>query len=343
MSRQNPSCDVIIRADSSAQIGTGHVMRCLTLADRLRAHGLTSRFLCRDLPGNIAGRIHKAGFTVTLIDGPEAQTCAEEITTSAPRWVVLDHYDLGADWVRSCAQDHPVLAIDDLADRPHHCALLLDQNFGRSREDYDGLITPEAKTLIGPHYALLRPEFAAARAASLSRRSTAPARHLLINFGGADPQGITARVLRNLAPEAPNWERITIVMGPAADTLRDVHQAAAQLGPAASILTDVTDMARLMSESDVALGAAGSTSWERCCLGLPTGLLVLADNQREIAEGLHNSGAAETLADDLTTLPGFLARMRSSDTDRLAISGTAATITDGQGADRVARAMLEIA
>lgn len=353
---------VAFRADASVEIGTGHVMRCLTLADALRGNGAECLFLCRPHDGHLLELIGARGHEAIALPrraggagdagpglpahahwlGTDWATDAEDsraaLAGGPVDWLVADHYALDRSWEQAMRPHcRRLLAIDDLADRPHDCDLLLDQNLGRRAEDYRGLLPPAAQTLVGPHYALLRPEFAALRPESLARREHPEFRHLLITMGGVDKDNATGVVLDALAGcDLPPDLRITVVLGPHAPFLDQVRAQAGTMPRPTRVLAGVGDMARLMTDADLAIGAAGSTSWERCCLGLPTIQMVLAENQRMIANSLAQTGAATTI--DISSLnyslPGFLNDKHL--TDRMLMqSDAASSISDGHGAGRI--------
>lgn len=306
---------IAFRTDASIQIGTGHVMRCLTLADALRARGAETLFLCRPHPGHLLELISGRGHRAVALPAPEvaaslaqpahadwlgttwardAEHTRAAIGDEALDWLVVDHYALDSRWEaelrKSCAA---LMAIDDLADRPHDCDLLLDQNLGRRTEDYASLLRPGTPVLVGPQNALLRPEFTQLRAESLARRTHPQLEQVLITMGGVDKHNVTGQVLDALdACTLPPQLRLTVVMGPHAPCLAQVQTRAALMSRPTRVLVGVTNMARLMVDSDLAIGAAGSTSWERCCLGLPSYLLVLAANQSEAAAALQDRCAA---------------------------------------------------
>ncbi|MGN6621342.1 MAG: UDP-2,4-diacetamido-2,4,6-trideoxy-beta-L-altropyranose hydrolase, partial [Sphingomonas sp.] len=232
------------------------------------------------------------------------------------------------------------MVMDDLADRKHECDLLLDPSLGRTEDDYADLLPEEAVTLLGPQFALLRPEFAQLRAESLARRAAPQLRHLLITMGGVDKDNATGRVLDALdACALPNDARITVVMGPHAPWLAAVKERAEHMRRPTNVLTGVRDMARLMTDCDLAIGAAGSTSWERCCLGLPSFTLVLADNQKVMAATLAESGATLVMPNAEEAGDWFLSQVSAGTiTNSLAdMSAAAARLTDGDGASRVLR------
>jgi UDP-2,4-diacetamido-2,4,6-trideoxy-beta-L-altropyranose hydrolase len=307
---------IAFRADASLQIGTGHVMRCLTLADALRERGSQSTFICRPHAGHLLGLIKQRGHEAIALPpadeafiapadpfhakwlgtdwASDATQTSQALGEQVVDWLVVDHYALDRRWEQA-QRPHTrrIMAIDDLADRPHDCDLLLDQNLGRQTQDYCGLLSRQTQTLIGPAYALLRPEFAQWREYSLQRRANPQIKNLLITMGGVDPDNATGQVLDALTHcELPSELRITVVMGPQAPWLAQVQTQAATMPRPTQVLAGVNNMAQLMAESDLCIGAAGSTSWERCCLGLPAIQLVLADNQKEAALALTEMSAA---------------------------------------------------
>jgi len=357
---------IMFRTDAAVEIGSGHVMRCLTLARALREKGAVCRFLMRDLPGHLASVVAAEGFGLQLLRPPgpgdrpdtdpahdkwlavgrdvDARECARVLATEPPDWLVIDHYALDARWQAAVVRPPTrLMVIDDLADRSHLADLLLDQNLGRQSDDYDALLPAHCIRLIGPRFALLRPEFAAARPAALARRGEAlPLASILIAMGGVDKDDATGQVLTALSGlEPPLSARVTVVLGGRAPHLERVRAQAAALPCPATVLVDVPDMARLMTDADLAIGAAGSTSWERCCLGLPTLLLTLADNQLPGAAALDKAGAAVVLGDLRT--PGWpgrlraeLARCLAEPTRLAAFAARGAGLVDGAGTGRVA-------
>lgn len=354
---------VAFRADASLDIGTGHVMRCLTLARALAARGHLCSFVCRDLPGHMAERV-ATEFPVTLLP-PPAPDSLPDPTPAHARWagvsaaqdaaetravitdadvLVVDHYAFDARWQRAARPEGARLVVlDDLADRPHACDLLVDPNLGRIPGDYDALVPEAAERLTGTRYALLRPEFAAARAASLARRDGA-LREILIAMGGVDRDDITSRMLHALASlTLPPALRVTVVLGAAAPHLAAVTALAAALPFACTVLSGVSDMASLMTRADLAIGAAGGTAWERCTLGLPSLMLVLADNQIEGTTALARSGGAITLGlPEDPAMPDRLAAALahlSAPAALAAMSDRAAALCDGKGTGRVVAAI----
>jgi UDP-2,4-diacetamido-2,4,6-trideoxy-beta-L-altropyranose hydrolase len=355
---------VAFRADASVQIGTGHIMRCLALAGELTRQGHECRFICRKNQGHLSDLIASKGYELIMLPAPctaevnssnnwnntyagwlgvpwqqDAKETLKVLEAMAADWLVVDHYALDARWEQQVAKTVSwVMVIDDLADRQHECALLLDQNLGRVVSDYAGLVLEDCLRLIGPEYALLRPDFAPLRDFSLKRRERPELKRILIALGGVDRTNVTGQVLEALVETAlPGETQLDIIMGASAPYLDEVRQQAAKLPFMATVNVNVGDMAERMCLADLSIGAAGGTSWERCCLGLPAVLVILADNQVPGAKALEAVGAALTVTNPeavQATLPSALAKIGEPGClQRMSVA--AAAITDGKGALRV--------
>lgn len=358
---------VVFRADASIEIGTGHVMRCLALAQALRETGASCWFISRALPGHLAGRIEAENFQMTLLpeptgdapDGPpkyawwagvdwvhDAAETRNILETASPEWLVMDHYSFGEDWQRTaCPSGTKLMVIDDLADRRHAADLLLDQNLGHSAATYDGLIGGTCRLMTGPDFSLLRPEFAAMREHALANRWGRRLRRLLITMGGIDLPDATSAILDALREmRLPEDLHITVIMGSGAPALERVKALAFDYPKPVEILVDVPDMAAHMALADLAISAGGTTTWERCCLGLPSIILETAENQSGIAQAIMQAGAG--LDPGSFWAPEFAHNLRSaitkaSHTETLRdMSIKAARVCDGMGAKRVAAQLL---
>lgn len=351
---------VLVRADASESIGTGHVMRCLTLAGRLREQGATVSFVCRAHPGHLGSQIEQEGFELHLLptaaapqpwpaEAPaagwlgalpeiDAQQTAAALGGARADLLVVDHYAIEAGW-ESHLRPHAgqIMVLDDLADRPHDCDVLLDQNLtGDAEARYRAHVPAQARLLLGPRYALLRPEFPAARR-RLARRNGRASR-LLIFFGGSDPTEETEKALAALALMPSTRLEADVVVGATNPRRAEIEARCAALA-SVRFHCQVKDMASLMLEADLALGAGGSTCWERCCLGLPAILVAVAANQVPIAEACAREGVAHYLglATDLTVerMHAALATLMDA-SDRLrAMESLALALVDGHGAARV--------
>lgn len=369
------SLSVAFRADASLQIGIGHIMRCLSLADALRERGASCSFVCRPHQGNLLAMIAERGHRALSL--PKQQAGDELINNGTAHshwlgtnwatdvkdtqvalsayaggklvdWLVVDHYSLDARWEKMIRpQAKRIMVIDDLADRPHDCDLLLDQNLGRKEADYGGLLKGNPINLVGPQYMLMRPEFAALRAQSLARRQSTPRlQRLLVSMGGVDKENATGRVLATLQScNLPTDLRVIVVMGPHAPWLERVKSQVAQMHCQTELLVDVDNLAQLMADSDLAIGAAGGTAWERCCLGLPSLVLALARNQLLGVEALQNTGAAVAIETQyqIATLLNSLHTADSAQEWLAKLSKSAAAVTDGLGCQRVAECLRECA
>jgi UDP-2,4-diacetamido-2,4,6-trideoxy-beta-L-altropyranose hydrolase len=294
---------VLMRADATAGLGTGHVMRCAALGLRLAGHGAQVHFACAALPPAIEEWLCERGFGVHLMEGIAPGDEAGDLRQSASLasalpsidLLVVDNYGLGYDWEHGMrAYAARILVIDDLADRDHDCDLLLDQNLRHNAAyRYTNRVPSTARQFIGPRYALLRPEF---DDPGLLRRRDGIVRRLLVFFGGTDPGNQSGKLLEALSDLGSAVPASTVVLGPAHPDRESAHQSAASL-PNVILKNATTEMARLMSEADLAIGTCGIAAWERCLLGVPSLVVVTAENQREDAEILDRLGAVKNLGD----------------------------------------------
>lgn len=346
-------------------------MRCLTLANALAGKGAKCFFICREHEGNLLKQIRDQGFEaygLPLRNSKDKSDIDEEgspphaawlgaswqqdaMETSAVLanmsvdWLIVDHYALDMRWeVAMRAACERLMVIDDVADRSHACEVLLDQNLGRKATDYASLVPQTCQLLVGPSYALLRPEFSALRQVSLDRRHNPQLKRLLITMGGVDKDNATGQVLQALKQcELPNDCSIVVLMGACAPWLAEVKRMIGDMPWKTEILINVRDVGRLMLQSDVAIGAAGGTSWERCCLGLPTMMIVLAENQRSAAKFLEENGAAKLLNLDCNLQIQLCLHFNSfvqTPAVLIDMSMSAQDICDGMGTVRVLDALL---
>lgn len=360
---------IVFRADASFEIGSGHIMRCLTLAADLTEKGHQCHFICRDHVGNLINDIRKKGFTTHVLTNPISTSTSppigepysswlnvtqekDAIESSVAinefdiDWLIVDHYALDIDWESKLKEKCTnLMVIDDLANRSHSCNLLLDQTYGRVTQDYQDLVPDGCCILSGSKYAILRPEFHESRSFSLSRRVNPHFKRLLITMGGVDKDNSTSKILRSINEISfPNDFEITVIMGEQSRCLSEVNFQAGVMRHKTTVLVGVNNMAKVMSCSDLVIGAAGTTSWERCCLGLPSIVVVLADNQKTVARNLAEAGAAYLIADLgalETTLPILINRVKSAPKLLFDMSVSCSKISDGLGATKVVR-MLEV-
>ncbi len=357
----------LIRTDSSYQIGTGHVMRCLTLAEVLKKQGTDVIFVCRALPGNISDMITARGFRLHLLPydrqallannasdqyakwlvvekGIDAAQTARILTTleKSTDWLIVDHYGLDAVW-ESSLQQHVdgILAIDDLANRRHVCDILVDQNlYSAGDRRYHGLVPNDTTVFAGPEWALLRDEFAETRQRTNARDGLVD--RVLVFYGGADATHETDKALTALSQLDSKIAAIDVVIG-RSNRQRNEIIALAQADRRVTVHENATNMAQLMARADLGLGAGGTTTWERCCVGLPTIITTVADNQVEIAREADLAGIARYIGQaehvSAENLAATIDAMIDNPPALAAMSRSAMRALEGHGARRVVEAM----
>lgn len=291
---------ILFRCDSSTSIGTGHIIRCLTLATSLEASGHTALFVCRNLDGNIINLIEEKQFKVISLPAPSAPfesknlydqwravPLNQEITElraiierENPQWIVVDHYGLPVEWETNFRnQNTRIFVIDDIF-REHRCDALLDQNF---HFDHSKKLNTneEAKLFLGPRYALLSNQFLKV---SPSVKSSNEVKQTLVFFGGTDPQGETLRFIKIIKKNhlSGNFQ---ILAGSSNPHLNEITHETSQSNNM-TLIIQTKNMSELMNSSDLFIGAGGSTSWERCYLGLPSIIVSIAENQEVFSENL---------------------------------------------------------
>jgi UDP-2,4-diacetamido-2,4,6-trideoxy-beta-L-altropyranose hydrolase len=332
-------------------------MRCLTLANALKNMGAECLFIHRLHPGHLTDTIEQNGYKVFVLPSPDrhvtidknseyelwlgvhqdkdaAQTINALDETSVD-WLVVDHYSLDNSWEKSLRPHvRKIMVIDDLANRSHDCDLLLDQTYKRKQEVYKNLVPDTCKLLTGSDYALLRPEFPKWRNYSLRRRFAPETRRLLISMGGMDPHNYTGKILDALeSSDIRETMDIQIIIGASTPHLKEIQCKVNRLPSNVNIRINPGNIAELMANSDLAIGAAGSTSWERCCLGLPTILFVLDNNQKIIASNLEKAGAV-IVAESIEQIVSIVTRSINT-TVLKKLSRNASRICDGEGTNRV--------
>ena len=300
---------VAIRVDSSERIGSGHLMRCLTLAERLRKDGADVHFISRDLAGSLHRLVEEHGFPLHLLPQHEEDpnrtgyaawlTVSQEVDAEETGEIlsrmqpvgrlVVDSYALDAVWekrLRPLVRE--IFVIDDLANRRHDCDMLLDQNYYREmRHRYDGLVPPHCKLLLGPRHALLREEFYEAREKIGVRDGVL--RRILVFYGGSDVTRETEKAIRALVQLQLLSVAVDVVVGgsnPCRASIKELCAAHEFL----HYHCQVSNMAELMANADLCLGAGGTTTWERCFLGLPAIVTAVAENQIQICEDCAEAG-----------------------------------------------------
>lgn len=352
----------VIRADGAPFMGSGHIMRCLTLAHAMKKAGWDITFVTRDFEHNYAGIIEKQGFVCRFLPRaeytdqpvkddlahahwlavPQEEDAAQTIDAMAGEadLLIVDHYGIDCRWHEKMRPHaRRILMIDDLADRRFDCDILLDQTYGRQAKDYEPLTPPQTQRLTGSDYMMLRDEFAAKRPAALQRR----AKHyrigrVFICLGSGDPSNLTGDILEALAPIKPGL-KLDIVLSSKAPNLKAIRDQIENYPHETALLIDHDAIAERMVEADIAFGAAGTMSWERCCMGLPTLMFVIADNQVLIAQNLQEAGAVVNLgrqdAAIKSRIAGIFAKLADYPDLVRNMACRASDICDGQGVKRV--------
>lgn len=359
---------VVFRCDASIQIGTGHVMRCLTLADALIAKSTECYFVCREHEGHLLEVIKQRGHQayslpfegdmensskggIKLLHAnwlgatqqEDAQQCIDIIKLIEPDWLIVDHYAIDIVWEKTlrpyCKK---LMVIDDLADRAHDCDILLDQNYLPSyRNRYEKLISENTNKLLGPSYALLRDEFRELRRSENNINDRVRPR-ILINFGGIGNFELLSNVIEVINNvDSFNYYIITGKIKP-----EEICELRKSISNPNIMMVDYTsEMPKLMIESEYALGASGSTVWERFCLGLNSALVQMASNQSPLLRFLEANDLVDDLGDyrslSITSLSLFFANLDLNNEKYLNRKKEIMNLIDGNGTNRVAKVIIE--
>lgn len=298
---------IFFRVDSSLQIGSGHLMRCLTLASQIKNKAKIV-FISRGLEGNMNRLISQNGFDILQLPNVElnsalngyekwlmikllddAEQTKDVLESKSVDLIIIDHYAIDEMWEK---QIRPyvkkIMVIDDLANRKHDCDILLDQNYYKSMNGrYQGLIPEKCKLLLGPRYALLREEFYEAK--NFVRERDGIIKNILVFFGGSDLTNETMKVLRAIATFKQSQIIVNVVVGGSNPYKEEIKRYCEQ-HDTMKYYCQIDYIARLMNEADLAIGAGGSTTWERCFLGLPAIVIAIADNQIAISQDCADAG-----------------------------------------------------
>ena len=349
--------NIAFRVDASTQIGTGHFMRCLTLAEGLKQRGAHIRFVSRELPDHLRTMLSAKEMELALLSNDavsspmealahshwlgasqaqDAQATVQALFDQSWDWLVVDHYALDAHWetaLRGTVKQ--TMVIDDIADRQHDCDVLLDQNFYADMQTrYADKVPMHCQLLLGPRYALLRDEFRQLREQVKPR--TEPVKRVLIFFGGVDATNYTGRAIEALSGTGMALH-VDVVIGARHPCCEQIKAMCAQRGFICHVQT--CKMAELMAMADLAIGAGGSATWERCCLGLPTLAICVADNQRKQI----SDAASECLlyaprmeAELIPAIRRHVVSLLENDHLRQAISVCGMRTVDGRGVLRIA-------
>jgi UDP-2,4-diacetamido-2,4,6-trideoxy-beta-L-altropyranose hydrolase len=339
---------LLIRADVTIQMGTGHVMRCLALAQAVHRRGGIVQFAMAACPVPLQKRLIQEGFRIhcilrndlgSLLDAQDTVKLAQDLQID---WLCVDGYQFGTDYQyylkkMGCRS----LFLDDYGHASPYCAeWILNQNSSAHDRDYQTR-SSQTNLLLGERYTLLRQEFWNWR--GWQRKIREIPSHLLITLGGSDPDNLTSWVLTALQQFTHLKFEITVIVGGTNPHLKSLTEIASHSIHSVEVLNNVTDMPSHMVQADLAISAGGSTTWELALLGLPSLLIVAAENQAPIAQMLHESGIAISLGPSSTLDPDrffkLLQQLCESTEQRKAMSQKGQTLIDGEGCDRVIMAM----
>lgn len=355
--------DVVFRVDNSHIMGVGHLMRCLSLADALSAAGYQCTFISYphkySLNHLVNERSHHLielkkrddwvqdksyGSWLGCTQEEDARECLNILSKFNKPIVVVDHYALDRSWEeRISLKSKLIVVVDDLVNRPHYCQLLIDPTYERKISEYSELTNDSTKVRTGSDYCFIRKEFVTLRASAFKKReNTTSINHVLINFGGTDQDKNTLKVLTSLKNENYGG-RITIVISSACHWLEELKS---KIGRSSKIrlLIDTNNMPDVMYDADLAFGAMGGTTWERCLLGLPSICFKVVDNQSDIAKHLQKTGAV--LLSDPIDLPKLVHSCITSGDDLSwwhEQSSCAFSICDGLGISRIVQEINQVA
>jgi UDP-2,4-diacetamido-2,4,6-trideoxy-beta-L-altropyranose hydrolase len=354
---------VVFRADASVSMGTGHLMRCLALAETLGERGAEVRFVCREHIGNLIRLLDERAVPVARLPRPGASTPAsstdygawlgvtqaqDALETAAvlkgekPDWLVVDSYGLDAEWeTHMRPHAHKLMVIDDLENRPHDCDVLLDQNFAlENGARYSGRVPDGCLTLIGVRYALLQPEYARRR--RTLRNHSGVAKRVLVFLGGADPHNTTGLVLQALSKSGLENLDVDVVVGASNPHRKQIERLASDRSRT-TVHGTVPQLADLLAHADLAIGAGGGTMWERMCMGVPSVVVSIAQNQRPASEALGQASLVRYAGHfdhvTATDLARSLQELIHDPQELLDLSTRNQLQVDGLGARRVAEVL----
>lgn len=340
---------VLIRADSAPEIGAGHIARSLVLADALREAGAQVTYACRNYEGAFIGYIQRKDLIVrslpafnapkkdkisTWLGADVKQDIEQSFAGETYDLVIVDHPAADAGWQYAARRyAKKIFCIDDEARGEFDCDILLNQNLVPA-DAYAGKTSPRCQLLTGPQYALLRAEFAELRKRAQPR---AALKNVLIIMGGGDPARINEKVIKNLSLAL----QVTVVVGDQYKNYDALKLFCDRKGY--ELLQQVDNMAELFLKTDFCIGAAGNTSWERCCLYLPSALFMLSENQRMLAENLAAADACRYLGPveefDFAGIDELLGSLLEKPELLREMSEKAGSLCDGLGAGRALEAL----
>lgn len=350
---------VVFRASASSQLGSGHIMRCVTLAEALcKDEDTIVEFVTQKYQENLDSFIVKKGFIVHSIDVAikskeeaesdifeqenDANDTINAIKNNEIDWIIIDHYSIDYIWQEKLRPyTNKIMVIDDLANRKHNCDLLLDQNYVKNKMRYEDLVFPDTIKLLGPRYALLRKEFQFF--SKKIKKNTIKVKKIFIFFGGSDLNNLTSKVLKVLSKPDFKYLDLDVVIGSLNPHKLEIENLVAAHSNA-ELYIQVENLASLMNQADIALCAGGSSTWERMSAGLPSIVVTVADNQNIVTNELYKEGYIKWLGNsDKVNEKIILKALKYSiqNPQQLELqSQKCKTLVDGLGAERVSNLLL---
>jgi len=354
--------NLFVRVDAGIEIGDGHFLRCLTLANSLKKKFDQIIFISNQLPKHFIEKIKRSNFKIYKINGytqiqekklgekikehlinndlVETKKIIEKYKNST-NWLIIDHYGIDYVWEKNVRTNiEKIIVIDDLANRKHRCDILIDQNFYENMEKrYTKLIPNYCKQFLGPKFTLLRPEFFNARK-NLKRKKQF--KRILISFGGSDPSNETKKALLAINDLDEKY-RIDVIVGTNNPNKKQIMKLCSKIS-SCNFYQQVENISKYMKKADLAIGAGGTSTWERCCLGLPTIVTSLSKDQKKINEELSKIGCMIYLGDaDKTTKIDYVKILKEIDSKRLSeISEKCLLLVDGKGVKRTVNKICQI-
>ncbi|MEZ5902351.1 MAG: UDP-2,4-diacetamido-2,4,6-trideoxy-beta-L-altropyranose hydrolase [Alphaproteobacteria bacterium] len=326
---------------ASESIGMGHVMRCLTFANFLASKGWCCSFLCSEETLKIVSSLKYSKFKI-ISDQKKIDT-AYDI-------VFFDDYGVDKNFEKQFRKhSNKIVVFDDLANREHDCDILVDQTYGYDKSRYKNLVPENCEILAGAEYIILRPEFVFLRKLAIekSRSSVPKISNVLVSIGGTDPQGVTLNVLRSIE-DLPQYIQYNVILNNRVSNYKKVedhYKILKKKGIKIELHSKVEDMAQMMLNSDLAVGASGTTTWERCCVGLPTLTIQTADNQKFILEKLNQEeiiiflGASDKINNEV--IKNSILDLIKNPSKLKSMQHKSFEICDGRGINRIFPHMLK--
>ena len=354
--------NLFIRVDAGTEIGTGHVMRCLTLAESLKKKFNGIFFISNDILGNLSNFVEDMGYKIYLIQGHthiegqivqsntykkyienDVNQCKNIIKfyKNSRNWLLVDHYGIDQRWESKIRNDvEKIIVIDDLANRKHDCDILIDQNFYKNmRERYNKLVSKNCIQILGPKYALLRQEFTITRR-KLKRKNKL--KHILVSFGGSDPTNETSKAIRGLKL-LNSQHKIDVVVGNSNPNKNSIKRLCSSI-TSISFHHQTNNISKIMANADLAIGGGGTMTWERCCMGLPTIVVILSENQHQLTEEVTKIGCVINLGQSNYLKPENYAHIiKEIDVKTIQnMSKKCLRLVDGKGVKRVTNKIFQI-